>query len=415
MRRLFAVSLFALLLGVGVVALIETDPGYVLVSYGKYTMETSLWVGLVVLALVLFVFYLLLRTVYQLIGGRRSLIGWLGHRRSSQAARASTRGVISFTEGNWARARRQLLRGVHNNESPLVNYLLAARASDRLEEPEQVSEYLQAAGDAEPHAAVAIEIVRAESRLRNGQFEQALAVLDKAKRNLGKYPYVLGLMLKAYEGMQDWDNVLGLLPELRKHKQLSDDEAGQIERDIHQRRLQGAPAVGELHSAWQSVSSALKQDSGLLQLYIGRLVELGDNAAAEKTLLRALKRQWDSELVRHYGLIEGDNASARLAQAERWLPQHPEDAELLLCLGRLCLRDNLWGKARDYFESSYRLEPGAEVCAELGRLLVGLGEPKVAAAYYREGLARTEAQLPELPQPDKVISNHHLLERLPAD
>ena len=46
MRKLFAVTLFALLLGVGVIALIETDPGYVLVAYGNYTLETSLWVGL---------------------------------------------------------------------------------------------------------------------------------------------------------------------------------------------------------------------------------------------------------------------------------------------------------------------------------------------------------------------------------
>ena len=49
-------------------------------------------------------------------------------------------------------------------------------------------------------------------------------------------------------------------------------------------------------------------------------------------------------------------------------------------------RDKLWGKARDYFESSYRVQRSPEICAELGRLLSGLGEPKVAAAYYREGL-----------------------------
>ena len=39
MRRIFAIVLVALLLGVGVVALIETDPGYVLVAYGNYTLE----------------------------------------------------------------------------------------------------------------------------------------------------------------------------------------------------------------------------------------------------------------------------------------------------------------------------------------------------------------------------------------
>jgi hypothetical protein len=43
--------------------------------------------------------------------------------------------------------------------------------------------------------------------------------------------------------------------------------------------------------------------------------------------------------------------------------------------------------------------------------LVGLGEPKVAAAYYRDGLANSVAALPDLPMPDKVVVNHHTEER----
>ncbi|MCB1675535.1 MAG: heme biosynthesis protein HemY, partial [Halioglobus sp.] len=54
---------------------------------------------------------------------------------------------------------------------------------------------------------------------------------------------------------------------------------------------------------------------------------------------------------------------------------------------------------RDYYESSYRLQPGAEACAELGRLLSALGEPAVAAAYFREGLLLLESDLPTLPMP----------------
>ena len=47
------------------------------------------------------------------------------------------------------------------------------------------------------------------------------------------------------------------------------------------------------------------------------------------------------------------------------------------------------------------MEPSAEVCAELGRLLVALEEPKVAAAYFREGLMLREGELPQLPLPEQ--------------
>ena len=113
--------------------------------------------------------------------------------------------------------------------------------------------------------------------------------------------------------------------------------------------------------------------------------------------------------MRQYALVQCDDATRQLSRAEGWRSAHPEDAQLLLCLGRLSARDKLWGKARDYFENSYRLEPDAEVCAELGRLLAALGEPKIAAAYFREGLLEREDQLPQLPMPDDTAADGQLL------
>jgi len=391
MRKIFAIVLVALLLGVGVVALIETDPGYVLVSHGNYTLETSLWVGLLLLALLMLLVYGLLRLVYSLIGGQRSLVSWLGTRKAHHASRLTTRGLISFTEGNWSKARRQLVRGAKNNEAPLVNYLLAARSSDRLNEPDKVGQYLGAAGDVEPGAAVVVEITRAEMKLHAGEYEQALACLEQARGNVNQNPYVLGLLQQIYYGLKDWDKLADLLPQLKKYNLLAGDELRQLEREVYGHRLG--------RGAWQKMPADLKQDPEMLHGYVRMLSELGDHALAEKTILRALKHQWDSNLVRQYGYVESGNAPRQLARAESWLTAHNEDPQLLLCLGRLAARDKLWGKARDYFESSYRLERSGETCAELGRLLTGLGEPKVAAAYFREGLSMCEGDLPQLPMP----------------
>jgi HemY protein len=416
MRRIFTLAIIALLLGVGVIALIETDPGYVLVSYGAYTMETSLWVGLVLVFLLVFSVYLVLRVAYRLIGGQRSLLNWMGNRKAQKALRHSTRGLISFTEGNWDKARRQLLRGAQQNESPLFNYLLAARSSGHLQEPEKVQEYLRAAGETESDAAIAVEITLAEMKLEAGDYEQAQAALEKARLNVNKHPYVLSLLQRAYQGLGDWEKLAELLPELKKYKLLSDTEREQLARDVHGHRLAGG-AIGTALSAdalrgiWQKMPSSVRHDGDMLNSYVSKLVAAGDDDAAEKTILKSLKHQWDSRLVRQLAFLEGGNVSQRLTQAESWLQSHPEDSQLLLCLGRLAARDKLWGKARDYFESSYRLQSSGEVCAELGRLLKGLGEPKVAAAYFQEGLLMREEELPDLAMPDKVVTQHHLVDR----
>ena len=410
MRRLFALILIALLLGVGVVAIIETDPGYVLVSYGHYTLETSLWVGLLLLVLLIVTISLLFRLLYRLIGGQRSVKRWLNTRKIQKSLRHSTRGLISFTEGNWAAARRELLRGAQNNEAPLANYLLAAQSSAYLNEDEKAREYLRAASDAEPSASIAVEVALAEMMIEAGEHKQAVAALDEATRNVSKHPHVLTLLSKAYQGLEDWDRLAELLPQLQKHKLPSTAEFQKLERDVHQSRFQKAPADAEqLRAMWQRMPRHLQQDDAVVAVYVARLIEAGDHDSADKTIQKTLKQGWSEALVRLFGFVEGADTARQLASAESWLARHPEDPELLLCLGRLAARDKLWGKAREYFESSYRLLPGVEVCAELGRLLTALGEPKVAAAYFREGLLKRERALPSLPMPEKTTPDHRLL------
>lgn len=409
MRKLFALLLVALLLGVGVVAIIETDPGYVLVAYGNYTLETSLWVGAVLLLVFTLVMYALVRIVRRLLGGQNSLATWLGGRRSRSSSRQTTRGMISYIEGNWSRARRQLLRGARNNDAPLINYLIAARSSYRLNDPDKMREYLGAAQEAESEAGIAVELTQAEMKLHSGQYEQALATLVRARRNAGRHPHVLDLLHQAYCGLQDWEQLVQLLPELKKYKVLPEEQLEALEREVYTELLTGcskdAPNADDtLRNTWQKLPATLKQDSAVLNDYVALLVARENTSAAEKVILHSLKQHWDSRLVRQYGLIETADTGKQLRQAEGWLPAHTDDQQLLLTLGRLAARDKLWGKARDYFESSYRLESTAEVCAELGRLLVALGEPKVAGAYYREGLQLSQSALPDLPMPEATIS-----------
>ena len=135
------------------------------------------------------------------------------------------------------------------------------------------------------------------------------------------------------------------------------------------------------------------------------LIKCEDYDSAERVILRALKQAWQPALVREYGYLKGQNASRQLSQAEKWLKAHPDDPQLLLCLGRLSARNQVWSKSRLYFESSYRVEHSAEICAELGRLLTSFGESEAANAYFREGLLLSEDELPDLALPLKIATD----------
>ena len=68
------------------------------------------------------------------------------------------------------------------------------------------------------------------------------------------------------------------------------------------------------------------------------------------------------------GDIMGGDVRGRTAKAEKWLKRHPEDAQLLMTLGRLCREQQLWGKAESYLEAALAVEPGRAPHLELARL-----------------------------------------------
>lgn len=415
MGKLLVVALLALLAGVGIVALIETEPGYLLIAYGGYTVETSFWVGIVAIAALVLTLYTLLRFLHRLITSPASVLNWASSRRRRQSTRLTSRGVINFAEGNWGKSRKQLLRGAKYSEAPTMNYLMAAQASNRLQEPEATQRYLMQAAESDIEAVVAIDLTQAEIQVRSRQFESALLTLGRARENAGKNPQVLELLAKTYEGLGDVEALAELLPELRKQRVRGALELDALEAQIHHDLLEKAAATGDtglLQARWKNYPARLREEDAVQVHYFESLLACDEVATVEKELLRLLKKQWRPPLVKLYGCIPRESAQKPLAVAEGWLKQHEDDAELLLCLGRLAMIERQWSKARDYLERSHALEAREETCMELGRLLAAVGEHAAAAAAFRAGTALRSDPLPELPQPDDIIPDTH---RLPED
>ena len=212
-----------------------------------------------------------------------------------------------------------------------------------------------------------------------------------------------------YEQQGEWSELLGLLPELRKNKALAESELLDLERRAWRARLavagQSGLAAGEaalqpLTQAWQQLSKAQRQESSLLLAYAEQLRTLGAEPEAEEVLRTALKRQYDASLVALYGTLRGNEPKAQLQAAEGWLKQQPDDPQLLLALGRLCLQNRLWDKARDYLEASLARSRSAAACAELARLLAHQGDISGSNQLFQEGLGLLEQPLPTLPLPE---------------
>ena len=242
--------------------------------------------------------------------------------------------------------------------------------------------------------------------------EGALVTLQAMHERHPHNVQVLRQLQRLHQQRGDWAALIRLLPELRKDKVLPAKELAELERRAWgqnltlaaQRETEGEAGLQSLQRAWQQLTTAQRQESTLVLAYAEQLRQLGAQPEAEEVLRGALKRRYDSHLVRLYGLLRGRDPAKQLQVAEGWLKAHSDDPSLLLTLGRLCLQNSLWGKARDYFESSLGLERNPETCAELARLLAQLGDTARSNQLFQEGLNLLDERLLALPLPAAAAS-----------
>jgi HemY protein len=126
---------------------------------------------------------------------------------------------------------------------------------------------------------------------------------------------------------------------------------------------------------------------------------------ASKAIESALAKSWSDILITRYGEQDYGNDHKRLIQAENWLKSRPGNAPLLLTLGRLAMRNELWGKAKEYFETSIEVTPIAEAHGELARLLKHLGELSSSDVHQGKFVEAIGAGLPKLPLPSLEEKN----------
>ena len=407
MKRFLFFALVLLLGGAALTEAIRSYPGYLMLMIGGDAgkrIEMNLWVAVGALALgilALFLFFWLLRSIARAIEGGVSRIRF---GRSRMARRRLTNGLVEFMEGNWARARRLLLKSAARSDAPIINYLAAARSAFELGYRDEANELLAKAEATGDDTQLAVAISQARMQLLDKHYEQCIASLRRAMQEEPNHPALLQLLRQAYYHIGEWNGLRELLPRLEKHANIPEAQLQQLELEVYQHLLREAAEHKDptkLKEIWQSLNGRWQRNIELRNLYGEMLHKVGEDEEAEKHLRWILNREWRADTVRLYGHLTGADASHQLGVADAWQKEYGENADLLTCLGRLCLRNEIWGKARQYFEKSLLLRSDPVTSAELARLLYALGEKEQAARLYEQGLLQAVSDLPSLPLPDQ--------------
>ena len=398
--------LILIIVALGAVLLVRDDPGFVLVKYREYSLETSLAFGVVVLILALLVINFAIRFLLGFWRLPSSMKQHSHSRRFSKARRLLNQGLIDLAEGRFDQAESNLIKLVDYSESPLLHYLAAARAAQLQGKHDERDNYLKAAHEARPEAEIAIGVTQAELQLAHQQLEQSLATLTHLRSIAPRHNHVLRLLARVYFELEDWQSLVELLPEIRKKKLLK----GKVLKTMEAKSYRGFLAAAKnnqqaLEAGWSKIPRSAQTDADLIIYYI-RLSNqaASDSSSVEQLIVKSLDQKWDDRLVKAYGLFSASDPGEQLKRAEKWLDDYAKNETLLLALGRICVRARLWGKAQSYLEASIGVKPKAASCLVLAQLLGDQLEQKDKASnYYQKGLELCLSEEAGLPVNDKDL------------
>jgi HemY protein len=395
-------SLFWLLtlsaLAIGVALLGHLSDGYVLWVLPPWRIELSFNLFVLLQFVVLAVVYLLLRAIAITLNMPRVVGEFRARRARQRDERTVAEALRLFWEGRYGHAIKSAEKlgvtegnprgtgGTAEPPGPIVQLaaLIGFKAAHALHDEARITEWRAraSADDGAWHTARLMTEIRLALDARD--FAAAEAALEQLGAKERRQISAQRQALRLAQGLGNWAEMLRIARLLEKHRALTAEQALPLRLRAQRGMLdalQDNPL--QLMRYWRDMPSAERLDLQLAQRATRALTAAGACAESGQLIEDYLDARWESVLLEDYARCESADVLGHIAHCEKWLHAHPHDAELLLALGRLCARQQLWGKAQSYLEASLAVDPLCDVHVELARLFDHLERPDDANRHYR--------------------------------
>ena len=388
MIRLF---LLLVIIGAAMVCgpLLAGNKGYVLIAIGDYTIEMTV-ISAGILALLLYgVLWCTERLLLRLFHIKGSTRRWFSERRRRKARERTVAGTLALAEGQFQQAETLMRKSAPDSDQALLNYLSAAEAAQAQGQTERRDAYLQQAAEQHPRASLAVSLIRARLLLRQKQYSEAETLLQSLDQAHPQHAVIQQLLKECYLALGHWSQLLALLPQLSKRKQLSADELQQLQQQIYPplftERAASAGRDGVM-ALWQELPRALRQDATTQAAAAMALIGLGDEVQAQEILLDGVRRALSPSLLAVVPQLQ-QPAPKLLAQLQKSEQSAEPSADLLQAIGILLLRQREMEQAQAYLERAVALQPQATAYRALAELMEQQRLFEKANFYYRQSSA----------------------------
>ena len=349
MPRFAFASLFVLLGGVLLGQLILRDKGYILIAFGGWAWESSVWAGLLIFFFFTAVILLLYRLVFNFFRLPHRMDRWWRMRKKHRTESRHVENLLRLASGDletfkisesfFENSQKRLPELIVAYETALM-FAKHDEAAIRINEIKETG-----TGLAPVQEKILLDMMSARVSAARGDYAHAFPVLQKYLDHGKRNHYIYKLFCEVCIGGKMWEPLGKVLTEGKDF--LSED----LQLRYYRLYFEGCENSKRLNFIWQKLKPTFKKT--LFTFYVRQLLRTGDDDLAEKLVRDALEKRVSDELVFLYGQIRSSRGIKQLHFLETLAEKHPgqqTERAMLSALAELCLRNKMWALANNRYE-----------------------------------------------------------------
>ncbi|MEI7531019.1 MAG: heme biosynthesis HemY N-terminal domain-containing protein [Betaproteobacteria bacterium] len=329
----------------------SSNHGHVTMFWTSYRIDLSMNLFLSISLVCFFGLFFLFRFIDTVINLPVRAKNYRLHQKELISAKALSTSIEHLFAGRYAKAIKFAEQAGLSSFVSDTSLMISAFASHRLKKYSERDHYLNKIKTSSSQQARLI--LQADMLVDDRDGKGALEIIQQLQEGGARQFLVQHIAMRAYQVEQKWPEMIQIAYSLTKRNYLP-PLLGQAR--IHEGLTRWIQS-GRIHqkvlkSLWDELNLLdTQQHIGLIKLFVQAFLEVGDTIQAKNILEAVLKKGLQTSLVELYPKCTSGMSDEKIKpiqlmqQVEQWLRLYPADPILNFALGKLCVMENLWGKA----------------------------------------------------------------------
>ena len=342
---LWLTFLFAIAVIVALFA--NSNGGHITIYFPPYRLDTSLNLFIASILGIFIVSLLAWRTFAAVLDLPKQAAAYRRKQRETRSIGFLSEAIEDIFAGRFSKALKSAEAATANSALAETAALLAARSAHRMNQFDVRDRWLLKIQSPEKRQAKLV--ATADMQMDAHDAEGALATIEQLQKGGARQLLVQRIALKANQQLKNWSEVLKLTHSLSKREALHPVVAQKYIQEAIAKLVQEKSTDHEaLLRIWKTLPKESRKASKIALVMAQGLLSVSQYDIARGLVEESLDAQWDEALIDIYPkcVIPGTSNLSLAQKLESWMIKYPGEPALSLALARICLDQQLWGKAK---------------------------------------------------------------------